>query len=73
MARARGGVLTSSMTLHLESIQGRATWWVWVIRNLAGVVVEQSTIQFRSAEAAQAHGRARLTVLEERGGRGGPS
>jgi hypothetical protein len=61
------------MTLHLESIQGRTTWWVWVIRNLAGVVVEQSTMQFRSAQAAQAHGRARLMALEERGGRDGPS
>ena len=53
------------MTLHLESVQGRSTWWVWTIRNTAGVLIEQSTIQFRSAEAAEVQGRARLAAFQE--------
>jgi hypothetical protein len=53
------------MTLHLEAVQGRSTWWVWTIRNTAGVLIEQSTMQFRSAEAAEVNGQARLAVFKE--------
>jgi hypothetical protein len=59
------------MTLHLEAVQGRATWWVWTIRNTAGVLIEQSTMQFRSAEAAEVNGQARLAVFKEAGRQSG--
>ena len=54
------------MTLQIEAVQGYATWWKWTIRSAAGVVREQSTMQFRSAAAAEAHGRARLAELQDR-------
>ena len=53
------------MTLQVLAVHGYATWWVWVIRNAADVVIEQSTIQFRSAAVAEARGRTRLAMLEE--------
>ena len=53
------------MTLQVVAVHGHATWWVWVIRNAADVVIEQSTIQFRSAAAAETRGRTRLATLEE--------
>ena len=53
------------MTLHIDAVRGQATWWVWTIRDAAGVLIEESTMQFRSAEAAELHGRARLAVFEE--------
>jgi hypothetical protein len=54
------------MTLHIDAVKGHSTWWMWAIRDTAGVVVEESATQFRSAAAAEAHGRARLAVFEER-------
>jgi len=54
------------MTLHIEATRGHSTWWIWVIRDGAGAFVEASTIQFRSAAAADAQGRARLARFEER-------
>lgn len=54
------------MTLHLVAIQGHATWWVWAIRDKAGVLVEKSTTQFRSTAAAESEGRARIAEFEER-------
>jgi hypothetical protein len=54
------------MNLQILAVQGYATWWVWTIRDAADVLIEQSTMQFRSAAAAEARGRARLAVLEER-------
>ncbi len=59
------------MTLHLEAVQGRSTWWMWAIRNTAGVLIEQSTMQFRSAEAAEVQGRARLAAFQEAGRQSG--
>lgn len=61
------------MTLHIEAVRGQATWWMWTIRSPAGALVEESAIQFRSAEAAEAHGRARLAVFEEDHRTRGPS
>jgi len=61
-ARGRSPIIT----LHLVSIQGRSTWWVWTIRDDAGVLVEQSTTQFLSAAAAESQGRARIAEFEER-------
>jgi hypothetical protein len=54
------------MTLQIVSVQGYATWWTWTIRSAAGVLMEQSTMQFRSAAAAEATGRTRLTELKAR-------
>ena len=54
------------MTLDVVAVQGHSTWWVWVIRDTAGVLVEQSTIQFRSAATAESRGRARMAQLEQR-------
>jgi hypothetical protein len=59
------GVLT--MTLQIMAVQGHATWWKWTISTAAGVLKEQSTMQFRSAAAAEAHGRARLAELQHAG------
>ena len=53
------------MTLDIVAVQGYATWWIWVIRDKAGVVVEKSTIQFRSAATAESKGRARIAQLDE--------
>jgi polyferredoxin len=53
------------MTLDIVAVQGYATWWIWVIRDKAGVVVEKSTIQFRSAATAELKGRARIAQLDE--------
>jgi hypothetical protein len=57
------------MTLHVEAVQGRSTWWVWTIRSTAGVLIEQSTMQFRSAEAAEVNGRERLAAFQDAGRR----
>lgn len=54
------------MTLHIDAVRGQSTWWIWAIRDTAGIMVEESATQFRSAAAAEAHGRARLAVFEER-------
>ena len=54
------------MILQIEAVQGYATWWKWTIRSAAGVLVEQSTMQFRSAVTAKAQGQARLVELEPR-------
>lgn len=40
--------------------------WIWTIREGAGALVEESTIQFRSAATAEARGRARIARVEER-------
>ena len=61
------------MTLHIDAVRGQATWWVWAIRDTAGALIEESTMQFRSAEAAEAQGRARLAVFEEERRQGGAS
>ena len=53
------------MTLHIEAVRGQATWWMWTIRDPAGTLIEESTMQFRSAEAAEAQGRSRLAAFEE--------
>jgi hypothetical protein len=53
------------MTLHVVAVRGHSTWWMWAIRDTVGVRVEESTMQFASATAAEAHGRARLTELEQ--------
>ncbi len=52
------------MTLDIVAIQGYATWWIWVIRDKAGVVVEKSTMQFRLAATAESKGRARIAQLD---------
>ena len=54
------------MILQIVAVQGFATWWKWTIRSAAGVLMEQSTMQFRSAVAAEARGRTRLAELSER-------
>jgi len=54
------------MTLDIVAVRGHATWWVWAIRDKAGVLIEKSTTQFRSAAAAEAQGRARTAEFEER-------
>jgi hypothetical protein len=54
------------MTLEIVAVQGYATWWKWTIRSATGVLIEQSTMQFRSAAAAEARGQARLVELEAR-------
>jgi hypothetical protein len=54
------------MTLSIEAVRGNATWWIWAIRDGAGALVEASTIQFRSAAAAEAQGRARMARFEDR-------
>jgi hypothetical protein len=53
------------MTLNVVAVRGHSTWWIWAIRDTAGGHVEESTMQFASATAAQAHGRARLAELEQ--------
>lgn len=52
------------MKLDIVAIQGYATWWIWVIRDTAGVVVEKSTMQFRSATTAESKGRDRIAQLD---------
>jgi hypothetical protein len=54
------------MIVQTEAVQGYATWWKWTIRTPAGVLIEQSTMQFRSAATAEARGQARLAELKER-------
>ena len=54
------------MTLQIVEIRGRAVWWTWVIRDSAGVLVEESQTQFRSAAAAELQGRVRIADLENR-------
>ena len=48
------------MTLHLVQVRGRLTWWMWTIRDSAGVLVAESKTQFLSAAAAESQGRARI-------------
>jgi len=55
------------MTLHIVEIRGRAMWWTWMIRDSAGVLLEESRTQFRSAEAAELQGRTRIAELTIRG------
>ena len=55
----------SIMTLDVVAVQGHATWWVWVIRDKVGGVVEKSPIQFRSAATAESRGRARMAQFDE--------
>jgi hypothetical protein len=52
------------MTLHIVAVRGHSPWWIWVIRDKAGALVEQSTTQFRSAADAEVHGRARISQFE---------
>ena len=54
------------MIVQIVAVQGYATWWKWTIRSSAGVLIEQSTMQFRSAAAAEARGQTRLVELKER-------
>jgi len=56
---------SSIMKLDIVAVQGYATWWIWVIRDNTGVVVEKSTTQFRSAATAESQGRARITQLDQ--------
>ena len=56
----------TDMTRQIVAARGHATWWIWTIRDNAGVLVEQSTTQFRSAAAAEAQGRARIAEFEAR-------
>jgi hypothetical protein len=58
------GIGKGAMTLQVVPVQGFATWWTWTIRDAAHALIEQSTVQFRSAAIAEARGRARLVVLE---------
>jgi hypothetical protein len=53
------------MTLQIVAVRGHSTWWFWTIRDEAGILVEQSTMQFRSAAAAEEHGHARLAAFGE--------
>jgi len=53
------------MTLEIVPVRGKATWWIWLIRSEAGVVVDQSKVQFLSAVAAESEGSARLAVLRD--------
>jgi hypothetical protein len=55
-----------TVTLHIVEIRGRTPWWTWVIRDSAGVLIEESLTQFRSAAAAELKGRARIEDLENR-------
>jgi hypothetical protein len=52
------------VTLHIVEIRGRSPWWIWVIRDSTGGLVEESKTQFRSAVAAELKGRARIEDLE---------
>jgi len=61
------GGTEASMTLHIVEIRGRAMWWTWMIRDSAGVLLEESRTQFRSAEAAELQGRTRIAELKIRG------
>lgn len=54
------------VTLHIVEIRGRLSWWTWMIRDSAGVSVEESKTQFLSASAAEQQGRARIADLESR-------
>ena len=58
--------MLSTVTLHLVEVRGRVMWWSWVIRDSAGVQLEESRTQFRSAEAAELEGRARIAELQKR-------
>jgi hypothetical protein len=56
------------MTLDVIAVQGRVTWWSWVIRDSGGVV-EESRTQFQIRSAAEADGQVRLAELEARSSR----
>ena len=51
------------MTLHIVAVQD---YWVWVIRNAVGSIVEESTIRFRSAATAELRGQTRIRQFEVR-------
>ena len=51
------------MTLDIVAVQD---YWVWVIRDDVGGVVEESTIRFRSAATAELRGQIRIRQFEER-------
>ena len=53
------------MTVHIVAVRGHSMWWVWTIRDNAGVLVEESRTQFRSAADAESQGRARIAEFEE--------
>jgi len=53
------------MTLDIVAVQGYATWWIWVIKDNAGGVVEKSTMQFRSAATAESKGRDRIAQIDQ--------
>lgn len=53
------------MTLHIVAVRGHSMWWVWMIRDSAGVLVEESRTQFRSAADAELQGRTRIAEFEE--------
>ena len=61
------GRTEGNMTLHIVEIRGRSMWWTWMIRDSAGVLLEESRTQFRSAEAAELQGRSRIAELKIRG------
>jgi hypothetical protein len=50
------------MTLHIVAVQD---YWVWVIRDDVGGVVEESTIRFRPAATAELRGQTRISQFEE--------
>ncbi|PYM33887.1 MAG: hypothetical protein DME17_17215 [Candidatus Rokuibacteriota bacterium] len=52
------------MTLDIVAVRGQVTWWTWVIRDAAGVAIEESKTQFRVIEDAKASGHARLAQLQ---------
>jgi len=51
------------MNLHIVAVQD---YWVWVIRNAVGSIVEESTIRFRSAATAELRGQTRIRQFEVR-------
>jgi hypothetical protein len=51
------------MTLHIVAVQD---YWVWVIRDDIGSVVEESRIRFRSAASAELRGQTRIRQFEGR-------
>ena len=51
------------MTLHIVAVQD---YWMWVIRDDVGGVVEESTIRFRSAATAELRGQTRIRQFEQR-------
>lgn len=60
------------MILDIVAVQGRMTWWTWVIRDSGGGVVEESRTQFQVRQAAEADGHVRLAELKARSHRSRP-